>query len=314
LHGHLRPAGIVGELRRMAGAGADGTDPRGMTRMLGLRVTLRDGMSIPAAGDPALPLRDDGAFRFDGLPPGPCRLHLQYAFTYDGSAAITGGEPIADVQLAEGETRELDVDLARMMPGDLEGVAWNGDRPLAGGRLMVGCDPTGRGKVDAFLGVTTDAEGRFRLHGRPGLYSFAWATGSGTQLRTGDVAVVTSGATTPVNLRFTSGSVRLRLLDTEGRPLSGVQVFAIDGGVRTETLLRATDDDGRGELVLASGPQSLWVLPKRLLAEDALRAANEQHRGDARWFASQLIRAGDVQVRAGEAADCELRLPPEWGR
>src|SRR5262249_29591577 len=142
------------------------------------------------------------------------------------------------VELREGETTAVAIDLPDWLLGDLEGQVMADGLPMAnqqiGLRIRSGTD--GRGPVRLYQGPEncsrTDAEGRFHLRGRQG---FARVVLWGKRLvqrfllwdllyARDEVFLPAGGHATQV-FHFDTGKLQLRVLDNSGKPVGDVGLF-----------------------------------------------------------------------------------------
>jgi hypothetical protein len=102
---------------------------------------------------------------------------------------------VARVALRDGAASEIALDLSPLLPGDLEGLVLHGGTPAA--NRLVELETT---KYHRY--VTTDANGRFRLHTRTGEYSLTSRAEDRSMLSAGERAFVIAGRVTTQTFRL----------------------------------------------------------------------------------------------------------------
>jgi hypothetical protein len=307
--GKVKPTGVYRELLRLAHLD-EASAPN--HKSPGFRIVGASGDAFPAPSEPAVLLRSDGSFRIDGAPPGRSKLLLQYSWSYGGFSVTGATEQVAELDLRDGETSQVDVDLGSFVTGELDAVVTHNGVPLANEVIFVG---RGRpGGVVGSIGASTDGQGRLRLRERPGVFHFTWHRQGQPQVRCEGTAVLASGQTTSTTIAFATGEVRVRLLDPAGAPVAGLRLGARGLGDTNSVQLPASDRDGSVTTSLGPGAWSLTALPRRLLDPAALQAFAQAHRGDPGAYVRELLLIGDILVKPGATTDLELHLPPAWAQ
>jgi hypothetical protein len=231
-----RPSEATVEVARVGDVGDVGTsDTAGDVR--------RVGEAVPPV-ERRVAVRDDGAFRVDGLAAG------RYALAASAPGALRG---LATVELAVDGTRTRAVIELVPASATLAGRVRHPDgRPAA-------CDVRVRGAgrlptPDAV--TTTDADGRFRVDGLPAGLVTVVASDARVQSTSFAIPVPTAGDVELV-LGATDGVLAGQVVDErDRRPVAGATVFAsAEGGARASRLdqVVVTDVEGRFELQTA-GP------------------------------------------------------------
>jgi hypothetical protein len=312
LRGATVPPEAIAELARLAGAQELGGD---LAPILTLsRRTSGKVVRFPHSG--FCRLSTDGTFELEGVPSGRWDVTLQCR---RNRASYT--EQCGSVEVAEGVTTEHTIDLAHILPGQLDAVVFHNGAPLASETLSlssaggVGSGGAQRSYSDV---VTTDTRGRFHATIRPGNYTVRWSIRDGVgpgmhaTLVAPEPGIVVRGQTSQQTFTLQSGTFRLQLLSSDGAPAAGVGI-ELRAADRTHYLPN-TDAAGRLDGVCEAASWTAWVLPKSLQDANARAEWRSQHQGEADPFASARLRLGDVTVRAGGETEVELRLPPEWER
>src|SRR5690606_10875833 len=235
--GKLAPLVALGDLRRLAGLPDDGALGDGQRRLLpGVtlrRVTQSGWIAHPNTGH--VPSADDGSFAFEGVAPGTWHLSVHWwessvigpRVGFEGKDAV-----VAKVEVRDGVTTEITPDLSSLLSGSLDGLVFLNGRPAANLRLQLRAvvGKTAAGNDDEYTRyVTTDGDGRFQLRTLTGDYEVVGWTDR-TQLRAAERGVVVAGVTTAQTFQLQSGTMRFRLLDTEGAPVAGVRIDMIAAG------------------------------------------------------------------------------------
>lgn len=317
LVGTATPLDLVRDLRRSAGMPAHGsgqTDPY-LGGMLTAGFTLQRGegarrerfpadFSLP----PSMP-ETDGTFGFDGVPPGTWQLVLQ---TGSQNHTYPSG-PVATVTMVEGESTKVTVDLSRLAPATLDALVLHNGHPLANAELLLSCHRQG-GYSDS-LKAETDGDGRFSVRLAAGTFELMLRrdAGDGTTLylRAQRAVEVSPGSTANPTFHIDTGTLRLRLLDAQGRPIAGVPLRLLDPDGRERHVLPKTDAQGLVTCELDTGSFTVSVLPRRLLDDGARHLYINEHPGTDP-FAAVRLPLGEVQVTRGSPTAAELHLPTGW--
>ncbi|HEX6813033.1 MAG TPA: sigma-70 family RNA polymerase sigma factor [Planctomycetota bacterium] len=312
LAGRASPAEAIAELRTLAGLpeqGAVGATKKGL--LPGIRLHRNaDGRTSYWPDFPAT-IGDDGAFRIDGVPPGRWEVLATWFEPAPGrdGACIGQSAPVAAVELRDGATMELDVDLSALLPGEIDGLVLHNGTPAA--QRQIQFDLQGKAPSYACFATTDDA-GRFRLRARGGDYIVSGHTDR-TRLSADERAHVVKGQTATRTFTLQSGTLCCRVIDDQGNPVRGVRVDMLQEGPepRHWTWLARTDDNGITLVEVAIAPVQLAVLPERL-QDPAAQQARLAQGEDA--FASERLQLGRFTATPGKTTELELRLPAAWRR
>lgn len=324
LVGKVGPPAAIAELRRLADLPETGpVDADRIHSLPGVRL-----VQVAAASWRHFPRNDscaiaeDGTFAIEGAPPGRWDVTATW-FERHGDGGLRKSylgkmATIAIVDLRDGATSEVTLDLSPLLPGEIDALVLHNGKPAAGLGLqlkaIVGKSPAGNDE-EYTREVTTDAEGRFRLRTRPGDYEIIDWTRR-TTLRAAERAFVAARQTTTQTFRLQSGTLRLRLLDAQGKPARGVRVDirAVDANREMGwSWLPRTDADGVTSVEADILPFELAVLPRRMQEPKAQQELLQQS-GNLDPFADLRLELRRVTPKAGETTGIELRLPADWDR
>lgn len=203
------------------------------------RVRMLSDYVFPIAGDDTV-----GVF---GVKPGDCDVLLQVP---TGDRSLTWLKLATVRDLRDGETRRLDLDAARLEPGDLcgrvlaDGAPWS--HRLVGFVRIDGADLQTRG-VELSLGIEceTDAHGRFAVRLLPGRWRvgvLAQGIPDGSFVGLPQEVEVRPGATTEAEFEFVRRRLTVRVVDAEGRPRAFARAALAGDHCHVDGL---TDHDGR---------------------------------------------------------------------
>jgi hypothetical protein len=231
---------------------------------------------------------------------------------------------VATVELHDGRTTTVAVDLPDWLPAVLEGrVLWNG-AVWAGqdAMLTIRHDDAMGGPQLRLERLRTDRDGRFAVRTRQGsaIVSLtrsreqAWQT-----LWSTEAVFVAAGQVQTAEFHVESGVLRLRLVGGDGRPVAGVPLVLLGEGQFESPWPRArtlpSDAAGWIECEGETRALSVQVLPQRLQSDEAQRLLMEQAaEGSADALRAHRLTLGTVLPRRGETVAVELQLPPEWYR
>jgi len=218
---------------------------------------------------------EKGGFRFDGAPPGRCRVSVE-ASTED--ATLLFG-PDADETAVQILTRTLDLEIAEGESRHVVLALPEIDVVVVRGRVLVGGEPLVRARVSAappehtgrsYPSTRTDESGEYLLTlPCPGEYRFmVHDQESDGSLRTS--AMIPRAQEFVLDLEFEVGSIAGTVRDSSGRPLAGVEVSvrSSSDGAPGSLVQVETDSDGRyvagtlasGTYVVTAGEDSrLWL-------------------------------------------------------
>ena len=252
-------------------------------------------------------IREDDTFVLSGAPPGEWDVVVN-AVGVRESTRVTYPIAAGTVTLRSGQRTEIDLDLAAILPGTLEGVVTLNGAPWANDRVLLDGD---RGSEVA----KTDAEGRFTLQTRPGTYPLRIGRSVGDRwisFKSMATVTIVRGQTTRQTFEITTGSLRLEVSGPDGKPVAGLSVQLEPGG----DSLPPTDEAGVTEQEVIARNVTLRTLPKRLMSNEAWRAAWQEGRarGLEDPLGSHWVTIGTAAIAAGQTTTVPIRLPPEWAR
>jgi hypothetical protein len=323
LVGKVVPAAALAELRRQAGlpttAGIDKTTAH-MQPSVALRRT-ESGLQVEHPdGQHRATIGEDGAFEINGAPPGTWQVAVNWFVKHGEGMAFGASEECAAVDLRDGTTTSIEVDLSRLLPGTLDGLVLHNGAPLADTAVQVVCnfgrDALGNDR-SVEQQVRTDADGRFHFLARAGACTVAWARQRGDQsyrLRAAGTVDVVAGQTVAQTFLLTTGTARVRLLDAQGGPAAKVAIELRDAAGAVRQVLPPTGDDGCTSGETEAETFTATVLPKRLQDPVAQRQVWLDNPGNSDPFAALRLRLGNVAPTAGATAAVELHLPASWDR
>lgn len=257
----------------------------------------------------------DGTFDITGLPSGAFRAVVGFWQTQGGSGS-TQSLPTRELQLADGATTNVELDLSAILPGELEGrVLWNG-APAAYTRVQLVQEVNDPIHGTHFHGdvANLDADGRFRAKVPTGEYQATlirkvdsdWARDE----LDGTVRVV-RGQVTTHEFSLWTGTLELTVLDAAGKPVEGLQL-----AIRTATgiggWLPATDAKGRLVVERKAESLQLTTLPRRLLTNKARQQLWRDHQaagGTGDPMATLWIDLVTVTWVSGQPTAQTIQLP-----
>jgi hypothetical protein len=275
-----RGATVRGSLRPLAVL--DRLVPRGAGE-LALTHTGEAGLE-GRAGRRKCPVDEGGSFELSGLAPGTWTVQLRGV---DGFA-----ETLDTLELAAGETREVERDHAHQTPASISGRQRLDGAPAANDSfllLRVVDWEDGASAYDDAERVSTDEDGAFEAAGlRPGRYVAAHGRRE-TRLFGDEAVEVGPGGRATAEFRLDGGQLLLRLVDGEGAPLARASCRI--QSVATGAFVSAhTDEDGVLDRAVVPGRYSIRV------------------RG--RWPDRASYDVGEVVVPAGPASAPTERIAP----
>jgi protocatechuate 3,4-dioxygenase beta subunit len=245
----------------------------------------------------------NGRFVFRDLAPGAWILMLQ--------GAELSPPPEQSLRLAAGEFRRgFDLRLGEELSiegsvGDEQGHA------LAGAHVLATPEDGARGGGSRVC----DADGRFRIAGlKPGSYRLqvqgprpeSASCSRFDDLRQLHVAAGTRGL--ELRLLARSGSIRGRVLDSDGKPLAGAFVFRIEQGFPPQEFV-LSDAQGRFELPVVPDDALQLFFQRGIPVSQALRTPSYAEARAGRVVdGDAAARVQTDFLRAG-SEDVELRLP-----
>lgn len=234
------------------------------------------------------PVERDGSFIGRGLLPGNYAVHLIVRYDYQESGGGHGGQievqpALAQVTLAEDETRELLLDASAYAFGSLQARADIPEQSASGLRLdltlMRPAGVKGYGGLGTFGEYAADAVGNVRVENLPpGIYTATarWksADGSARRLRSRNQLELAPGGSVVGTFEFVRLKLRLRITDASGKPLAGVPAQSRYANPSTPSIL--TDaagwvefdwvEPGQGEYTIGTDPPR-FLTPIEILAD-----------------------------------------------
>ena len=309
LLGKVTPANAYAELLELAGLQPGKVTAWVARHLPSFRLVTATGECVPALDLPAAALQPDGTFRLEHLP--PCDGELRLWFTVERARARqTFTRTLAHCNLREDHENKVAIDLAALLPGDLDVTVLHNGQVLANDGVMVWWQD-GQGQRSAGITTTTDAAGHLQLRSAPGTYSFELK-----DLPAENTVAMTAGQTTTARVFFTSGKLLLHVVDAEEKA-AGQLSFRL-GSPRSSTHRSAnTDAAGVLELQLSPGAWTLTTLPQRLQSVEGQSRLRLEH-GDRQEYEAALERAwlelGEFTVTAGATTEATVHLPPAWAK
>jgi hypothetical protein len=314
--GRVGPAAALVELRRLAELPLTGALPA-RTRQAQPGIVLARGEGTSAEVFPdrmsSMPIDADGSFAFDGAPPGRWQVSVAFAVAHSSSGmmsmSIGNREPGPVVDLSDGATTDVAIDLSSILPGELDGVVLRNGKPLANTAVRAG--------TKFAVAVTTDADGRFHATLRAGECELTWPRGqppNWSSLRAAETINIVTGQTVAQTFHLDSGTVRVRVLDPHGNPAAKVRIELRDAAGTPRQSLPPTGDDGSTTAEIEAETLAASALPKRLQEWPAQQAYWVANPGNPDPLASQRLQLGSITARAGDTIEVELRLPADWER
>jgi protocatechuate 3,4-dioxygenase beta subunit len=311
LRGRITPPEALAELARLAGMAPDQGEQRNGEPVATIRLSRGEGRTLdefPAAQKPA-PVGADGAFELDGIPPGLWRVRVEHQQKVEENMSLGTGESAGEMSLQASETTEMTIDLSALLPGDLDALVLHNGKPLINTRVRMVAQAS-------WASATTDAEGRCHATLRPGEYTLQWPRELGVrrwiQLTAPEHVAVVRGRTASATFDLRSATVRVRLLDAQGKPVAGVPIELRDAAGAQRRMLQATAADGTVEEELEVEPMQASVLPRRLQSNEAQMEVYRNNARAADPFAGLRVALGTVLAVQGTTATVELRLPADW--
>ncbi|MCC6784953.1 MAG: carboxypeptidase regulatory-like domain-containing protein [Planctomycetes bacterium] len=322
LRGRVEPASLVAELYAEAGiVGAT---------MTGESESLRPGLQLYGVGPRRfvshplgsgvtgqIPIETDGSFRASGIPPGTWRVKLLSSRREATQSSGSTQELLTGLTLADGEERELVLDLRALVRSEVELDLRLDGAPFRGGFTLdceLGPDAEGQPQGTSRSG-SCDAEGKAVLR----LPAGSWRTrlwlvedrqrvdlpGPSFQVQSNQARTVIAG-----DLR--SARCRLLLLDPDGRALEGVPIAVDRGGRDWPLRTRTTDRKGAVTILGAPGPVVLRIRREPLLDDRAYGAWCSGLGPDREGWLRAWIELGRVELVPGPTEPQTIRLPAEW--
>src|SRR5262245_55863523 len=260
----------------------------------------------------------DGAFELTGVPPGRWRIVVLCLVAGERGRFLEEEGGFVDV--ADGEVVTRTIDLAAVLPGELEGVVLHNGAPLASSpvqlRMRLADHPDGHSHHHE--DVATDAAGRFRAQVRAGEYELTWTpvreVRSWVTVVASERVRIDAGKRTEQTFSLATGKVDVLVLEPSGKPAHNVRLECRDAGGVARFSFAPTDAEGRTTTECDVAPFTLCVLPKSLQDPAAAQAHAQARLGQSDPFTDVRMVVGRFAPRAGEKVALEVRLPPEWER
>lgn len=319
LRGHIASELAFAEIKRLAGIAEGANDKRAIWPSIQL---WRNG----AVGRERFPepsqrhsVKPDGSFDLIGVPQGRWRVVvLCMRRDPDGDGGSFREEDGGFVDLVDGQTANVAIDLTALLPGQLEGVALHNGSPLVDTLVQLRMPLMDHPDGEPFLYVsaTTDREGRLRASLRGGEYQMMWypSITQGESVSAVERARIEVGTTTRQTFTLQTAQLDVQLVDGAGKPVADVAIEMRDAAGAARFSLLPSDASGRASVVCADGPFTAWVLPKRLQTQKAQNEFIGARPGQPDPFVEVRLPLGPVVVRVGETTKVELKLPPAWDR
>jgi RNA polymerase sigma-70 factor (ECF subfamily) len=321
LKGRIVPLAVIDELRRLQGLAPGAAFPEGSQPSIELTATIGARHERqPSKDDEArFAIGEAGDFDIPNLKPGAWTLRVRRDVSIAGGSMRTAFD-VASVELRDGATTTVELDLSAILPGTIEGTVRHNGRLLANANVHLECTYHVDGRSGPQLEshpVRTDAEGAFSFVGRTGTYrATLWDRRdprNGRSFSSASSATVAHGQTTHQAFEIWSGMVKVTVRDASGAPAAGVTLLVDDGSGTPPKNLPATDAQGSLDVELTATTVTILVLPERLQSREAQAVARQNARlDDADPLAPYRLTLGTVTVRADQPTAVELRLPPEW--
>lgn len=257
-----------------------------------------------------LRVANDGTFDVTGVPAGFWKLEVSFLKLDTSGAGGSRNVGAGEVTLTDSKTTEHDIDLSHILPGTIDGLVLLNGVPAANESVGL------QGAHDWEM-LKTDGKGRFEVQCTPGDYTVQVARKRGadgwTSLRCTTPARVVRGAKTTQTFMINTSTLHIRVLNHEGKPVTGVVVHAVCGEVSDG--LPATDAEGNSKSEVTTQTVTLRLLPKELSSPEAMNKAwmEGRARGETDPLASRWIVLQEVALRAGQATELEHRLPQSSG-
>jgi protocatechuate 3,4-dioxygenase beta subunit len=250
-----RIVAIVGDLRQMGGMGGRG--PRGGAG--------GGGGSDSTAGTQLATTGEDGAFRLDGLRPGPIAVFQVRARGYSEPAGqalpfMPGATPVGEVRAGETTTLDAKLDPGGTVEGRVTTPGESGPVPLAGAQVAVVSLQSFGGQGPQFPNVfggyptgVTDTEGVFKIEGVRVSATFS-VVASAPGFVAGNAMDATNQGTMPAEggtvkkdvTLSSAGVVEGVVADAKGLPVPGARV-------RTKIAARGGFGAGSWRALLSGG-------------------------------------------------------------
>jgi hypothetical protein len=309
LRGTIGPAAAWAEIQRMGGFGGGEASPNMLPSIVLHRTNAREQFPDHRSRCAAKP---DGSFELTGIPPG--RWSVQVS-CYQQQAGGFGGagveEPAGTVDLVDGQTTTVALDLSAVLKGELEAFVLHNGAPLVDANVMFERADAGRSTSQT---AVTGTDGRLRVPLRGGEHRLVWNRQNGsewTRIVAAETAAVIVGQASRQTFTIASGTLKVHLVDATGAAVANVRIMLQDAGAAQGASLPATDTGGCTALTFTPGTYSATVVPKRLQDQNALMEFYRTAR-DPKAFERVRVQLGVLTVPAAGTSDVELKLPADW--
>jgi hypothetical protein len=251
-----------------------------------------------------IPLTADGVCGYRGLPPGKYDLGLAGTIesgVFDGIETL---RMFPAVVLHDGATNDLELDVANLALGRMQGQVLLNGQPCAhaAGSLWSMDWPAHR----IIVPVVTDANGRFDVEApafRDGYYLRGLCTSAGQIVSCAETVHLTPGSTISTVFTACSVTARARIVDATGAPATGLEVTTDRADPDKSPVSAVTDGDGWVTFRLdSSAPFHLIVRNPNGTVKPGRRTTIS---GDA------VLGPFDVPV-TGDHAEFQGVLPEGW--
>lgn len=275
-------------------------------------------------GTERVPPRDAALVQFDrdgiatlrGMPDGYWTPQLEFAAE---RIALPG------VTLRDGETTEAAIDLAPLRPATLRGRVLLAGKPAALGSVDVERWHEANERLHGFWTTigdnnlhALDADGRFVLRSLPGRLRVLLGADRGDNhnppLAEPNEFTLLPGQEVEQTFTITLGTVAVRFVDAQQRPLAGVHAFLRRGDGYFAGHLPASDADGRarGADFEVRGLR-LTVLPRRFGdPRSAIPKLYTDHPDDPAIVEHTQLDLGPVTASTGDPIEQTIVLPDAW--
>jgi hypothetical protein len=254
-----------------------------------------------------VPLTANGRTTIDGIPPGRWNLQL---LTLDRAGSTEGQASrrtvVRDLQLAAEETREVQIDLSRMLGRGTTLVVLADGQPFEGRVDLVGF--VGAGNRYQARHVETDAHGRATVELPVGNWrpQVTLDFGGGGAMVRGAAFRIDDGVGQEITIQLRTGFRPVRVFDAAGEPAHSINL-TFEGPVDVHGRGGSpVDAEGRAVLRGTAGAVRVTAQARRQFVP------SDPRQRPAAWL------LGDVQLLPGGGTEVELRLPvalgPDGGR
>lgn len=325
LRGHIEPREVYAALRSDAGIPlGEPLRELGASSMPALCLRgrgSRHGEVYPADTRSAdrLPLAEDGSFTLAGIPPGAWDVCLRTNLYDPATRSSMGGTRVVleNLELADGDDRELVLDLRSWLPRDVkldirvDGKPHSGRVALAG---ETGTGPDGRPEEQTRY-TTSAADGTLAI----ALPMGTWTPSAAVRFEPGSYwltaprfAVGETPPLAPILCDVRTASRPVLVLDSDGKPLADLRLVASTDEPLGSIGSRPTD--AAGKTTLFGWPVTARLSTRRapMRSDDAFHRWTREHPGDREAWSRAMLEIGTVDLLPGGGEEFVIRLPPEW--